>query len=131
MASNASTFSLQSMVGAVRQKGETLDLVIYWRAIAKRKWAILGFALVTAIVAAIGVNMQTPIYRSTATVLIEQNKAKIAPTEEVYANISDSREHFQTQVEILKSRALAVRLVDKLDLASQKDFDPRQRELSL
>jgi capsular exopolysaccharide synthesis family protein len=131
MASNASTFSLQSVVGAVRQKGETLDLVIYWRAIAKRKWAILGFAVVTTIVAGILVNMQTPIYRSTATVLIEQNKAKIAPTEEVYANIGDSREHFQTQVEILKSRALAVRLVEKVDLSKLKDFDPRQRDLSL
>lgn len=127
----ASTFSLQSVVGAVRQKGETLDLVIYWRAITKRKWAILGFALAITIGAAFLVNMQTPIYRSTATLLIEQNKAKIAPTEEVYASVGDSREHFQTQAEILKSRALAVRLVDKLDLTKHKDFDPRQQEPSM
>ena len=131
MAANASTFSLQTVVGAMRQKGETLDLVIYWRAIAKRKWAILAFALAITIAAAVMINMETPIYRSTVTLLIEQNKAKIAPTEEVYANVGDSREHFQTQAEILKSRALAVRLVDKLDLAKHKDFDPRQRPLSL
>ena len=130
MAADAHKFSLQSVVGAMRQKGETLDLVIYWRAIAKRKWAILAFAILVTIVVAIMVNMQTPIYRSTATLLIEQNKAKIAPTEEVYANVGDSREHFQTQAEILKSRALAVRLVDKLDLTKHKEFDPRQEQPS-
>jgi capsular exopolysaccharide synthesis family protein len=118
------------MVGAVRQKGETLDLVIYWRAIAKRKWAILAFAICVTIAAAAIVNLETPIYRSTATLLVEQNKAKIAPTEEVYASVGDSREHFQTQAEILKSRALAVRLVDKLDLTRHKDFDPRQQQPS-
>lgn len=118
------------MVGAMRQKGETLDLVIYWRAVAKRKWSILALGIAVAIAAAVIVNFQTPIYRSTSTLLIEQNKAKIAPTEEVYASVGDSREHFQTQAEILKSRALAVRLVDKLDLTKHKDFDPRQRQPS-
>ena len=130
MAADARKFSLQTMVGAMREKGETLDLVIYWRAIAKRKWAILAFALAITAIAAVMVNMQTPIYRATATLLIEQNKAKIAPTEEVYASVGDTREHFQTQAEILKSRALAVRLVDKLDLTKHKDFDPRQAEPS-
>ena len=128
MAEKASAFSLQSMVGAVRHKGETLDLVIYWRAIAKRKWAILALAVALTIAAAAYVNVQTPIYRSTATLLIEQNKAKVAPTEEVYASVGDTREHFQTQAEILKSRALAVKLVDKLDLTKHKHFDPRQQE---
>lgn len=126
MAANAGSFSLQSVVGAVRQKGETMDLVIYWRAIAKRKWAILGFALAITLAAAVIVNLQTPIYRSTVTLLVEQNRAKIAPTEEIYASTGDSREHFQTQAEILRSRALAVRLVEKYDLTNHKDFDPRQ-----
>jgi succinoglycan biosynthesis transport protein ExoP len=131
MAANATSFSLQSMVGAVRHKGETLDLVIYWRAIAKRKWAILGLALIITVAAGVIVNLQTPIYRSTATLLVEQNKTRVAPTEEVYAGTGDSREHFQTQVEILKSRALAAKLVEKLDLTKHRDFDPRQREASL
>lgn len=54
----------------------------------------------------------------------------MAPTEEVYASAADSREHFQTQAEILRSRALAVKLVERLDLTNHPDFDPRQRKLS-
>ena len=130
-AAESSSFSIQSVVGAVRQKGETLDLVIYWRSIAKRKWAILGFAVAIAVAAAALVNMQTPIYRSTATLLIEQNRARVAPTEDVYSGVGDAREHFQTQAEILRSRALAVKLVDKLDLTNHPEFDPRQRKPSL
>lgn len=118
------------MVGRVRQKTETFDLVIYWRAITKRKWMILGLGVAAAAAVAGIVSMMTPIYSSTATLLIEQNKAKIAPTEEVYGNVSDTREHFQTQAEILKARALAAKLVEKLNLTKHPDFDPRQAKPS-
>src|SRR5215213_4268505 len=118
-----------SVVGPWRQKTATLDLVIYWRSIAKRKWLILGIATAIALATWFVVSMQTPIYRSTVTLLIEQNRAKVAPTEEVYASVGDSREHFQTQTEILKARALAVKVAEKLDLAKFPDLDPRQKEL--
>lgn len=125
------TMSLQTIVGAVRDKRDTLDLVIYWRSIAKRKWAILALGLIIAACAALYVNTLTPTYRSTATLLIEQSRAKVAPTEEVYASVGDTREHFQTQAEILKSRTLAVKVAEKLDLAQHPAFDPRQREKPL
>lgn len=131
MSANTASLSLSTIVGAVRGKGETLDLIIYWRSIAKRKWQILGLGVFLAVCAAVVVHLMTPIYRSTATLLIEQNKAKIAPTEEVYASVGDSREHFQTQAEILKSRALAVKLVNKLSLVKHPDFDPRQQKPGL
>jgi succinoglycan biosynthesis transport protein ExoP len=130
MTPNTPSLSLRSIVGAVRKRGDTLDLVIYWRSIAKRKWAILAVGVTIAAAAAVIVNTMTPIYRSTATLLIEQNSAKVAPTEEAYGGggAGDSREHFQTQAEILKSRALAVKLVDKLRLVEHPEFDPRKRQ---
>jgi polysaccharide biosynthesis transport protein len=126
MTANAVAIASPTIIEAIPDTRKTLDLVIYWRSIAKRKWAILAMGAAFALVAAAMVQLMTPIYRSTATLLIEQNKAKVAPTEEVYANIGDSREHFQTQAEILKARALAIKLVDKLDLTRHPDFDPRQ-----
>lgn len=123
--------AIEAFAGSVRHPGETPDLVIYWRGLARRKWAIFGFAIALTVAAAVLVNVQTPIYRSTVTLLIEQNRAKVAPTQEVYASSADSREHFQTQAEILRSRALAVKVVEKLDLTNHPDFDPRQRKRSL
>lgn len=123
--------AVQTLPPAPAARARTLDLIVYWRSIAKRKWMILAMGLVTAAAGALFVNSITPIYQSTATLLVEQNRPKVAPTEEVYAAVGDSREHFQTQAEILKSRALAVRLVEKLQLTQHPAFDPRQRPPSL
>src|SRR4051812_18650599 len=107
MTIGSSTNASPVVIEAVYDRRTTLDLIVYWRSVAKRKWLILAIGAASALCAAIIVQMMTPIYRSTATLLVEQNKAKVAPTEEVYANVGDSREHFQTQAEILKARALA------------------------
>ena len=131
MTANAVAIASPTVIEAIPDSRNTLDLVIYWRSIAKRKWRILAFGSAFALVAAGLVQLMTPVYRSTATLLVEQNKAKVAPTEEVYANVGDSREHFQTQAEILKARALAMKLVDKLDLTRHPDFDPRQHRPSI
>ena len=129
MSGETATLTLEPITAA--RKNDTFDLLIYWRSMAKRKWSIMGLAVAATLLTALAVNTMTPIYRSTATVLIEQNRAKVAPTEEVYANVGDSREHFQTQAEILKSRALAVKVVDKLRLTKHPDLDPRQQEPAL
>lgn len=116
-----------SVFNSLRERTQTLDLVIYWRSIARRKWMILGAAVTIAALSAAIVNSMTPIYSATATVIVEQNKPKVSPTEDV-STVGDSREHIQTQAEILKSRAVAINLVEKLNLTTHPDFDPRQRK---
>jgi succinoglycan biosynthesis transport protein ExoP len=113
-----------------RTDGETLDLVEYWRSITKRKWSILGLVGLVALIATLVVYSMRPLYRSTTTLMIEQNKAKVVSIEEVYnAMGSGNREYFQTQVEIIKSRELARKVVEKLKLVAHPDYDPRQVKL--
>lgn len=131
MSSETAVLNPEPVAVPTPRRRDTLDLIIYWRAIAKRKWWILTFALVIAMGTLLIVNNETPIYRSTVTLLIEQSRAKVAPTEEVYAAVGDSREHFQTQAEIIKARALAAKVVEKYGLAEHPDFDPRLRERPL
>lgn len=106
---------------------ETLDLVEYWRSITKRKWGILGLVILVAVLATLVVYAMRPTYRATTTVLIEQGKNKVVSIEEVYNNMiaGAQREYFQTQVEILKSREVAERVVKRLNLTKHPDFDPR------
>jgi capsular exopolysaccharide synthesis family protein len=110
-------------------QAETLDIVEYWRAIAKRRWAILGLTVLVAILATLVVNSIRPTYRGTATLLIEQGKSKVVSIEEVYNQGFSNREYFQTQVEILKSDELARKTVQKLKLTTHPDFDPRQQQV--
>jgi len=110
---------------------EPFDLLEYWRAISKRRWSIIGLTLLVAILALLVVNNMRPVFRSTATVLIEQGKSKVVSIEEIYSQGSTQREHYQTQAEILKSEELARKVVQKLGLQSHPDFDVRQMEPTL
>jgi len=118
----------KDLLQAWKEREQTIELVEYWRSISKRKWSILALALLITLVAGVIVTMMRPVYRSTASLLIEQNKSKVVSIEEVYSGISANREYFQTQAEILKSRELARKVVQKLNLVSHPEFDPRQQE---
>lgn len=109
---------------------DKLDIVEYWRSITKRKVAIVAFGLAVALLAAVVVFVMTPVYRATVTVLIEANKSKVLSIEDVYSGISQNREYFQTQVEIIKSREVAVKAIIKTKLWEREEFDPREKSKS-
>lgn len=114
--------------GGFSEDDVKLALVDFARSIRKRKWAILGFALAVMAVTAAVVFSLTPIYRATTTILIEAGKAKVVSIEDVYSGISQNREYFQTQVEILKSREVAIRAIKALQLWNEPSLDPRKRD---
>ena len=98
----------------------------YLNIIRSRKWLVMGLTLLITALAALVVNLMTPIYRATATILIENNKSKIVSIEELYGVPAGSREFFQTQAEFMKSREVGMRVVNKMGLATHGMFDPRQ-----
>jgi len=104
---------------------QKVELLEYWRSILKRKWAILGLALGVALLAAVVAMSLTPQYRAGATLVIQAGNSKIVSIEDIYANASQQREHYQTQVEIMKSRDVAERTVRALKLYDHPLFDPR------
>jgi uncharacterized protein involved in exopolysaccharide biosynthesis len=103
----------------------SLDFVEYWRTLRKYKWAIFAFALVVTLVAAVIAFVTTPIYEAKTIILIETAKQKVVGIEDVYGGMGASREYFNTQVEILKSREVALKAVAKLRLYDHPSFDPR------
>src|SRR5689334_17881171 len=113
---------------ATQGQSQSLDLVEYWRAIAKRRWGILGLTLIVAVLAWLIASSIQPTFRATATLLIEQGKNKVVSIEEVYSQGLIQREYYQTQVEILKSEELARKVIQRLNLTTNPDYDPRQAE---
>jgi capsular exopolysaccharide synthesis family protein len=114
--------------GIPSDRGESFDLLEYWRSVTKHKWAIFGLVLAISLLTLLVVSSIKPTYRSTVTLLIEAGKNKVVSIEEVYSGMSGNREYFQTQAEILKSRELAEKVVSKLKLDTHPEFDPRQQE---
>lgn len=102
---------------------EEIDLRKYWHILYKYKFRILAPALAVAVLAALIVFPMHPVYRSTATFMIEAKPAKVLSIEEVYEMDASQNEYFQTQFEILKSRDLAQKVIDKLKLAMNPEFN--------
>lgn len=107
-----------------------MELLEFWRSIVKRKWIILLLGCLVAGLTAIISFAMTPTFSSTATLLIEAGKGKIVSIEEVYS-VAQQREHYQTQLEIIKSRDVALRTVKALRLWESQQFDPRKAAPSL
>ena len=118
--------------GAAISEERKLELVEYWRSVSRHWRAIVALGLTVALVATVVAFSLRPVYRSTAIVLVESGKPKIVSIEEVYGAVgSQNREHYQTQVELLKSREVALRTVKATKLWNAPEFDPRRNATSL
>lgn len=111
----------------VEEDSDEIDLLQLWQTIWRRKWSILALVMVVMMVAVLVVLSLTPIFRAGSTLLIEQKAAKVLSIEQVYGLEGNSSEYLQTQFELLKSRALAERVVRELNLTTHPEFDPRQQ----
>jgi len=103
---------------------EVIDLAHYWHVVRRQLKKIIALAAVITILTVLVVLSLTPKYSATTTLLIESEEARILSIEEVYGMPGKSSEYLLTQFEILKSRALAQRVVRELKLVSVPEFNP-------
>lgn len=103
---------------------EGVDLQHYLRIVRKHKLAIVFFTACITGLAAYYAYTATPIYSSTSTLLIESQANSPITFEQLVGAETENAEYYQTQYEILRSRGLAKRVVDKLSLWTHEDFIP-------
>ncbi len=103
---------------------EVIDLAHYWHVVRRQLKKIIALAAVITILTVLVVLSLTPKYSATTTLLIESEEARILSIEEVYGMPGKSSEYLLTQFEILKSRALAQRVVKELKLVNVVEFNP-------
>ena len=116
-----------ALLGGLEDDRDQLDLVRYWRAINRNKWRILLLTAAVGVLAALYASTLPPVYRGTATMLVESNKPKIVSIDEVYNSLTTTLQYYNTQFEILKSRELAVKVVQRLKLAEHPAFKPEMQ----
>jgi succinoglycan biosynthesis transport protein ExoP len=107
---------------------ESLDLVRYWRAISRNKWRILALVVLVGLIATLYAHSLPPVYRASATVMVEGSRTKGVTADDLYVAFNGStRDYYLTQFEIIKSREFAERLVRVMGLTRHAEFDPRNR----
>src|SRR5215469_12975910 len=96
----------------------------------KRKWLILSVALVFLVLGGVRTSLKTPLYSSTVRIQIEREPVKIVEGGATAPGDSNSSDFLRTQFELLKSRAMAERIVSALHLDTDRDF-LKPRDFSL
>lgn len=109
ISSSVSEVDLSSIVGAIEAK----------------KFTIAILTLVIMVFTAFFVSTITPLYRATSTLIIEKSQKKVVSIEQVYNLDGSGKEYLLTQFELLRSRSLAERVVNKLDLINHPSLDIR------
>jgi capsular exopolysaccharide synthesis family protein len=119
-----------SFRGTIPEQDErTFDLLNYWITLRKHRWLVAVVTIALGSIVAIYVSTVTPLYRSEAVVLVKPSTPMVMTEHTGQSESSqvggdwDSIESFlTTQVEILKSRALATTVVSSEDLMSDPVF---------
>ena len=101
-----------------------INLAKLLRSIWRGKLLIMLCAFVAAFLGgyyAFGV--ATPVFRATAVIALESRQEQVVDLESVVSGLSGDQTAVNTEVEVLKSRGLLEKLVLKLDLTSDPEFN--------
>ncbi|MBR0552098.1 GumC family protein [Stakelama marina] len=113
--------------------GFGIDFHAIWLIIKRNLWLIGGIVAVAVAIGLIVTMLMTPQYVATASVQIDQQAAQVLDSKqdvEPAASYQDADRFLQTQVDVLNSRAMAVRVAQALGLFSDSDTFFKQMEMT-
>ena len=131
MSSTQSPFSsspVSSDINHQASENTGIDIQYYIRLLFHNKWKIIFFvALITAIVIAVVKPLKHTYYAET-TMIIDPDQTNVVGLRDVFASNSRNRTFLATQYEIIRSRVLAEKVVERLNLVRHPQFDSRQQD---
>ncbi|WP_456418142.1 GumC family protein [Thiolapillus sp.] len=120
--------SLYDRVQGGGDEEEGRNLKDYWIVIVRHKFTIILFTLIALVASAIATSLQTPVYRSSVKLQIDREAARIVNFEGVTPReAAYSYDFYETQYQLLKSRALAKRVIEQLGLESSEQFRAEEK----
>ena len=99
-----------------RGDDDEIDLLAYWRILVKRRWLVLGVLGGVVALSLLVTLMMPPVYRSTATLQIDRETVQAMQVEGFNNAEGAAPDFLTTQYELLKSRALAERVANELQI---------------
>jgi len=104
-----------------------IDVLEYWHTIQKRKWILVTFAAVLVVFVAIFSFTSTPLYRATASIMIEEPSSNMLNIQDImnyggYYRSDFLGTYFNTQLKLLTSRSLAERVAKKMNFPARPEF---------
>lgn len=106
---------------------ETVDgstLRDFVRTVWRRKWVLIGFVASVTLLTWLYVQQIKPVYTSSATLIVETRQTRVVNIDQVMSGLNGRlQDVVRGEVEVLKSRNLAVRVIKELALDGDPDFN--------
>lgn len=101
---------------------DEIDLRKLWSVIINRRWTILLVTLIVLIMVLTVTYLMIPTYRANLTLQIDREDIRVVKIEGVAPDeaTGTGQDYYQTQYGLLKSRNLAQRVIDQLDLVNRE-----------
>jgi polysaccharide biosynthesis transport protein len=108
-----------------QQGGASENVTNFWdylQTVLRRKWMIIALTILGVSVAAIMTLRVTPMYRATATIEVQKQETQIIEGATVDPSVVADDQYMATQYALLRSRSLAERVAEVLNLPSDERY---------
>lgn len=100
----------------------------YWQTVKRHRWLILICVIMLLVGSLLFTFTRTPLYTSQTVILIERKPPQVLKEKDALSESVEYAEYYKTQYEILKSRALAARVIREEGLATDPVFAGDKKE---
>ena len=108
--------------------GEEIDLRALLLTLRRRKMVIVSTVVLAVVVAALTVLQLTPLYTASARIMLETRQSRVVDIESVISGISGDMAVVLSEVEVIRSSSLIGRVVEKLNLVQDPEFNGSLRK---
>ncbi len=103
--------------------GKQPQLMTVLRKLWRRKVLILSTTMVLTVVAGIAVSRLTPLYSAESLLLLEAEQNSVVDIQAVISGLPSDAATIESEIEVLKSRGLAKKVVQRMSLAQIPEFN--------
>jgi len=107
-----------------RASDDDIELQKALRSLWRHKLLILGVILTVTALSVIAVSLITPLYTAESLVVVESRNNELTDINSVISGLSVNTNIIQTEVAMLRSESLAMKVVNQLILFEDAEFNP-------
>ncbi|UEM05092.1 polysaccharide biosynthesis tyrosine autokinase [Skermanella rosea] len=106
------------------EEDRIIDLSRFFSLLYRERWLILAVALLTAALAGTVLTQMAPQYSSSVLLKAESGAAKGSGLEALLPGLSGEDAGLRSEIDVMKSRTIVGRVVDRLGLVEDPEFNP-------
>ncbi len=115
----------------IADPGQDIDFTAYIRVFVKRKWTIISIFVIVVTLVSIHTARLPLKYKATTRLHFSRQSQRLVSVDDLFRMESDTKDYLVTQLMVLRSRPLLEKVIEKLDLKNDEEFETPPEEVGL